>query len=121
MALWPSIMARSQCGDITVPLNRGYRPLVWLARVIGERESDSTQIASTEDGGGTEINQKDERGPGRTTKNRGGVGAQSAVGRGEEEEERGSGGRMGMNRFKGQWDVGKVSVCMSLNVHKFMS
>lgn len=66
--MWPSIMACSQCCDITVPLNRGYRPLVWLARVIGGREPDSTQIASTQDGGGTEINQKDERELGRTTK-----------------------------------------------------
>lgn len=52
MALWPSIMACSQCNDITVPLNRGYRPLVWLARVIGGRADDRTQIASTRDGGG---------------------------------------------------------------------
>lgn len=60
MALWPSIMARSQCNDITGPLNRGYRSLVWLATVIGGREPDSTQIASTQDGGRAEINQRDE-------------------------------------------------------------
>ncbi len=68
MALWPSIMACSQCGDITVPLNRGYRPLVWLARVIGGREPDSTQIASMQAGGRAEINQRDGSGLGRTTK-----------------------------------------------------
>lgn len=60
MALWPSIMARSQCNDITGPLNRGYRSLVWLATVIGGREPDSTQTASTQDGGRAEINQRDE-------------------------------------------------------------
>lgn len=32
--MWPSIMACSQCSDIMVSLKRGYRPLVWLARVI---------------------------------------------------------------------------------------
>lgn len=68
MALWPSIMACSQCGDITVSLNRGCRPLVWMARVIGEREPDSTQIASMRDGGRAKINQSDGSGPGRTTK-----------------------------------------------------
>lgn len=68
MALWPSIMACSQCSDITVPLNRRYRPLVWLARVIRGREPDSTQIASTQDGGRAEINQRDGSGLGRTTK-----------------------------------------------------
>lgn len=61
-------MARSQCSDLTVPLNRGYRPLVWLARVIAERELDSTQIAFMQDGGRAEINQRDEKRPGRTTK-----------------------------------------------------
>lgn len=60
VALWPSIMAHSQCNDITGPLNRGYRPLVWLDTVIGARELDSTQIASTQDGGKAEINQRDE-------------------------------------------------------------
>ncbi len=44
--------------DIMVPLSGGYRPLVWLARVIGVREPDSTQIASTRDGRGAEINQR---------------------------------------------------------------
>lgn len=61
-------MACSQCGDITVSLNRGYRPLVWLAGVIGGREPDSTQIASMQGGGRAEINQIEGSGPGWTTK-----------------------------------------------------
>ncbi len=54
--------------DIMVPLSRGYRPLVWLARVIGVREPDRTQIASTQDRGGAEINHRDGSGLRRTTK-----------------------------------------------------
>lgn len=51
-----------------MPLNRGYRPLVWLARLIGGKEPDSTQIASMLDGGRAEINQRDENGLGWTPK-----------------------------------------------------
>lgn len=68
MALWPSIMACSLCTVITVPLNRGHRPLVWPARVIVGREPDSAQIAFTQNGGRGEINQRDERRLERTTK-----------------------------------------------------
>lgn len=79
MALWASIMACSQCSDITVPLNRGYRPLVWLTRVMGRGKPDSIQIASTQDGGRAEINQRWEW-AGEDNKDRQGVaGGQLAV------------------------------------------
>lgn len=84
MALWPSIMACSQCSDITVPLNRGYRPLVWLTRVMGRGKPDSIQIASTKDGGRAEINQRWEW-TGEDNKDRQGVAGGSA---GSQEEGR---------------------------------
>lgn len=61
MALWSSIMACSQSSDVTVSLSRRYRPLVWLAAEIWGRKPDSTQIASMQDEGKAEINQRDER------------------------------------------------------------
>lgn len=68
MASWPSIMACSLSSDVTVLLSSGYRPLVWLAEIRGGRVSDRTQMASMQDEGKAEINQRYESRLERTIK-----------------------------------------------------